>query len=96
MKGEWTMTRIPTHPGEILRDELDAREISMNQFAKALKVPTGRISQILAGKRSITPDTAIRLGHYLGTSAEVWMNLQTQYDLAVARQKLQNELKRAS
>ncbi|MBN2326489.1 MAG: HigA family addiction module antidote protein [Candidatus Omnitrophica bacterium] len=90
------MTRIPTHPGEILRDELDAREISMNQFAKALKVPTGRISQILAGKRSITPDTAIRLGHYLGTSAEVWMNLQTQYDLAVARQKLQNELKRAS
>ncbi|MGC9328744.1 MAG: HigA family addiction module antitoxin [Candidatus Hinthialibacter sp.] len=90
------MTRIPSHPGEILKDELEAREISMNQFAKSLKVPTGRISQILAGKRSITPDTAIRLGHYLGTSAEVWMNLQTQYDLALARQKLQNELKQAS
>ncbi len=90
------MTRIPTHPGVILKDELEARGMSMNQFAKKLNVPTGRISQILAGKRSITPDTAIRLSHYLETSAEVWMNLQTQYDLAVARQKIQDEMRVAS
>jgi addiction module HigA family antidote len=88
--------RIPTHPGEILKDELEAREISMNQFAKELNVPAGRISQILAGKRAVTPDTAIRLSNYLGTSAEVWMNLQTQFDLAIARKKLKDEMKIAS
>lgn len=90
------MTRIPAHPGEILKDEMASRGLNMNQFAKELHVPAGRISQIISGKRAITPDTAIRLGCYLGTSAEVWMNLQTQYDLAIARQKLKDELKLAS
>ncbi len=65
------MVRIPTHPGEILKEDLEVRGISMNQFAKELNVPTGRISQILGRKHSITPDTAVRLGHYFGTSAEV-------------------------
>jgi len=88
--------RIPTHPGEILKEELEARGLSMNQFAKELHVPTGRISQIVTGKRSVTPDTAIRFSQYFGTSAEVWMNLQTKYDLAIARQKHQQELKVAS
>ncbi|MEW6234210.1 MAG: HigA family addiction module antitoxin [Candidatus Omnitrophota bacterium] len=90
------MNRIPTHPGEILKDELEARNMSMNRLAKELNVPAGRISQIMSGKRAITPDTAIRLANYLGTSAEVWMNLQTQYDLALARRKLEDELKIAS
>jgi len=96
MKRGEKMNRIPTHPGEILKDELEARNMSMNQLAKELNVPTGRISLIMSGKRAITPDTAIRLANYLGTSAEVWMNLQTQYDLALARRKLEDELKIAS
>ncbi len=87
------MERIPTHPGEILKDELDARGMSMNQFAKELDVPTGRISQIVACKRSVTPDTALRFAHYFGTSPEVWMNLQAQYDLAIAKRKLHKEMK---
>ena len=83
------MDRIPTHPGEILKDELEVRGLGISQFAKLLQVPSGRIGQILACKRAITPDTAIRLAQYFGTSPEVWMNLQIQYDLAVAKQKMQ-------
>lgn len=90
------MTRIPSHPGEILKEEMESRGLNMNRFAKELHVPAGRISQIMAGKRAITPDTAIRLGCYLGTSAEVWMNLQVQYDLAITRKKLKDKLKLAS
>jgi len=78
------MKRIPTHPGAILKDELQARALSINRFAQALHVPTGRISQIIAGKRSVSPDTALRLARYFRTSPEVWLNLQMQYDLAVA------------
>ncbi len=88
--------RIPTHPGEIVKDELKARGLSVNQFAKELQVPAGRISQIINGKRSISPDTAIRFSHFFGTSAEVWMNLQTKYDLAIARKKFNHEMKAAS
>ena len=74
----------PVHPGEILRDELDALEISANTFAKALDVPGNRITTILAGQRGISADTALRLSRYLGTTAGFWMNLQKSYELRIA------------
>jgi addiction module HigA family antidote len=79
--------RIRTHPGDILRHELEAREVSANQVALALGVPSGRIVEILNRKRGISADTALRLARYIGTSAEFWMNLQSQYDLSVAQQE---------
>jgi len=69
------------HPGEILRDELDALGLSANQFAMKLHVPANRITSILNGKRAITPETALRLSKLFGTTAEFWINLQTSYDL---------------
>jgi addiction module HigA family antidote len=74
----------PTHPGEILREELTERGLSANAFAAKLKVPTNRITEILAGRRSISAETALRLGRFFGTSAQFWMNLQTNYDLKQA------------
>ena len=69
------------HPGRILKRELVARELSANKLALSLRVPSGRITSILNGKRSITPETALRLGRYFGNNAQFWMNLQTRYDL---------------
>ncbi len=74
----------PVHPGEILRDELEALELSANFFATALDVPGNRITAILNGQRGITADTALRLSRYLGTTAEFWLNLQKSYELRVA------------
>ena len=74
---------IPLHPGRILKRELTARGMSANRLALALRVPSGRITSILNGKRAISADTALRLAHHLGTSARFWLNLQTRYDLAV-------------
>jgi addiction module HigA family antidote len=71
----------PVHPGRILKRELVARELSANKLALALRVPSGRITSILNGKRSISPETALRLGRYFGNNAQFWMNLQTRYDL---------------
>jgi addiction module HigA family antidote len=79
--------RILTHPGDILREELKARGLSANQFALDLAVPSGRIVEILNRKRGVSADTALRLARYLGTSAQVWMNLQARYDLSVAEQE---------
>jgi addiction module HigA family antidote len=75
---------VPIHPGRILRRELAARGMSANRLALALRVPSGRITSILNGKRAISADTALRLARHLGTSARFWMNLQTRYDLTVA------------
>lgn len=72
------------HPGEVLREEMEARDISGNRLALALRVPSGRITQILNGKRSITAETAMRLGHYFGNGARFWLDLQTHHDLTVA------------
>jgi addiction module HigA family antidote len=69
------------HPGRILKRELVARDLSANKLALALRVPSGRITSILNGSRAITPETALRLGRYLGNNAQFWMNLQTRYDL---------------
>lgn len=71
----------PIHPGEILRDELDELDLSANAFAKELSVPVNRITSILNGTRSITADTAFRLGLFFRTTPEFWLNLQTAYDL---------------
>jgi addiction module HigA family antidote len=73
-------------PGEILLEEfMKPAGVSINQLARDIDVPPGRISEIVNGKRAITADTALRLGKYFGVSPEVWMNLQTDYDLRVAR-----------
>lgn len=75
---------VPIHPGRILRRELAARELSANALARALRVPSGRIVDILNGKRAISAETALRLGRYFGNDPQFWLNLQAQYDLAVA------------
>lgn len=74
----------PVHPGEILREEMEELEMSARAMADALNVPANRISAILNGTRGITADTALRLSRYLGTTPEVWMNLQKSYELRVA------------
>jgi len=79
---------VPIHPGRMLRREMAARELSANRLALSLRVPSGRISDILNGKRGISPETALRLARYFGTSATLWANLQARYDLAVAEHEL--------
>jgi len=74
------MARPPIHPGEILAEELEELQMSAAELARILHVPTNRITQILSGKRSITADTALRLGQWLGTGAELWLNLQKNYE----------------
>lgn len=78
------MFRRAVHPGIILKDELAELGISPTEFARQIQVPPNRISQIIAGKRSITGDTALRCGHWFGYEPQFWLNLQAQYDLAVA------------
>ena len=81
------MLKIAVHPGEILADELVELGVTPTELARQLDVPPNRISQIIAGKRSITGDTALRLGHWFGTSPQFWMNLQSQFDLVVAEER---------
>ena len=78
------MFRRVVHPGMILRDELDGLGITPTEFARQIDVPPNRVGQIIAGKRSITGDTALRLGHWFGTEPQFWLNLQGQYELALA------------
>jgi antitoxin HigA-1 len=79
---------FPVHPGRILKRELAARDMSANRLALALRVPSGRLTDILNGKRGISPDTALRLGRFFGNSARFWLNLQTSYELAVAERDI--------
>ena len=72
------------HPGEVLREELDELAITPTELARQIAVPPNRVGQIIAGKRSITGDTALRLGHWFGAEPQFWLNLQAQYDLAQA------------
>jgi addiction module HigA family antidote len=87
----------PIHPGEVLKEELAEINMSANAFAKALQVPANRITAILSGTRSITADTALRISIFFGTTPEFWLNLQTAYDLKVARKsigkKIQQEVR---
>jgi len=81
------MRMAAIHPGEHLSEELQALDMSAAALARMMGVPTNRITQILNGTRSITGDTALRLGHFFGTSAQFWLNLQSLYDLRIAEQK---------
>ena len=82
-----TATSARTHPGERLAEELDALNMSASELARRIKVPTNRVTLILNGQRAITGDTALRLAHFFGTSAEFWLNLQSLHDLRVAEEK---------
>jgi len=82
----------PIHPGEILADELAELQKSPTELARELHVPANRISQLIAGKRSMTADTALRLERWLGVSAAFWMNLQKRYELDIARDKIGDTL----
>ncbi len=75
------------HPGEHLAEELKTLGMSAAELARKIEVPTNRVTQILNGERSITGDTALRLAHFFGTSPEFWLNLQSLYELRLARQK---------
>lgn len=88
------MPRTPIHPGEILGDELEEIGLSAKRLADILKVPPNRLYQILAGKRNITADTALRLSRHFGMSAAFWMNLQSAYELDLARQQLGKAIQR--
>lgn len=87
------MTRTPIHPGLILADELKELDISARALAESIDVPPNRLYQIIAGKRELTADTALRLARYFGTSEEFWLNLQKIYDLDLARRKIGSDLK---
>jgi addiction module HigA family antidote len=88
------MPREPIHPGEFLADELQELGISAAELARILHVPANRISQIIAGKRNITADTALRLGRYFGTGPKIWLNLQQAYELDVAHQQAGADIER--
>ncbi len=83
----------PIHPGEILMEEfLKPMDISQYRLAKDINVPARRINEIVHGKRSITPDTALRLSKYFGLSEKFWINLQARYDLEIEKDRLKNRL----
>jgi len=81
------MALTAIHPGEHLAEELEALHMSAAELARKLDVPTNRVTQILNGTRAITGDTALRLAHFFGTSAELWLNLQSLYELRLAQKK---------
>ena len=87
------MARTPIHPGEILSDELAELNIAAAELARAIRVPPNRITQIISGKRSISADTALRLGKWFGTGPRLWLNLQQAYELDLASQELEDTLK---
>ena len=85
----------PVHPGEILlEDFLKPMNITQYRLAKSIGVPQRRIGEIVAGKRAITADTALRLARFFGTDAQSWMNLQTHYDLTIAEESLSGRIER--
>src|SRR5437588_11101550 len=87
------MAQTPIHPGEHLKEEIKELGISAAELARKLDVPTNRITAILNGQRSITGDTALRLAHFFGTSAEFWLNLQSLYELRMAQKKVGKSIK---
>jgi antitoxin HigA-1 len=84
----------PIHPGEILKDEIDEVGLTANAMALALRIPSNRLTEIINGKRGISADTAMRLARYFGTSAQMWMNLQSHYELEVAEHDLAERIAR--
>ncbi|MGA2491700.1 MAG: HigA family addiction module antitoxin [Roseiarcus sp.] len=78
----------PVHPGEVLQEDIAARGLTAHALALKLRVPANRLTEIIAGKRGISPDTALRLSRYLGPGAAFWLNLQSPYDPAMAEKRL--------
>ena len=87
------MALTAIHPGEHLAEELEALDMGAAELARKIDVPTNRVTQILNGTRGITGDTALRLAHFFGTSAQFWLNLQSLYDLRVAQEKVGKSIK---
>ena len=81
-----------SHPGRLLKRELAARKLSANRLSLDIGVPSGRITDLLNGRRSITADTAVRLGRYFGNSAQFWLDLQSQYDIALVEREKGGEI----
>jgi antitoxin HigA-1 len=88
------MARTPIHPGEHLAEELNGLGISAAELARQIKVPVNRITEIMNGQRGVTADTALRLGHWFGTSPEYWLNLQKLYELRRAREEVGDRLEK--
>jgi addiction module HigA family antidote len=82
------------HPGEVLKDELGELGILPTEFARQIDVPPNRVSQIIAGKRAVTGDTALRFGHWFGTDPQFWLNLQSAYEIRMAEEKAGGEIAR--
>jgi addiction module HigA family antidote len=93
MKSRGPEMTLPMHPGEHLQEELEVLIMSAAELARKIEVPANRISDILRGKRHVSADTAMRLGHFFGTSAQFWLNLQAIYDLRIAEQKAGRAIK---
>jgi len=83
----------PIHPGEILKEDLADIGVSATELARALRVPPNRVTRIIRGQQSITADSALRLAHWFGSSAQYWLNLQRNYDLALAERAIGHTLK---
>ena len=82
------------HPGEVLKEELDELGVTPTEFARQIDVPPNRVSQIVAGKRAVTGDTALRFGHWFGTEPQFWLNLQGAYEIRIAEEKAGREIAR--
>ena len=94
---EFAMTQFAfkqVHPGAVLKEELEARGLSANAFALRLRVPPQRIQDIVAGRRGISPETALRLGASLGTPAKLWLDMQATYDLYEAEAKFGDKVRK--
>ena len=87
------MARPAIHPGEQLAEELKALGMSAAELARQMQVPTNRVTEILNGQRALTGDTALRLGHFFGTSPEFWLNLQSLYELRLAEERVGKTVK---
>lgn len=88
------MAQVPIHPGEMLANELRQIGVTPTELARQINVPANRVTQIIHGRRGITGDTALRLGHWFGNGAQFWLNLQSTYDIGVAEQQVGREVKK--
>jgi antitoxin HigA-1 len=88
------MARTPIHPGEHLAEELKELGISAAELARQIDVPVNRVTGIINGQRGVTADTALRLGHWFGTSPEFWLNLQTLYEVRLAKKEVGDRVKK--
>jgi addiction module HigA family antidote len=86
------MPRPAIHPGEILSDELNELGVTPTELSRQINVPPNRVTQIIHGRRGVTGDTALRLGHWFGTNAQFWLNLQSAYDIRVAEDRAGQEI----